>query len=164
MENKKIKLGFDKLIEPYKDGGMPNDPVDVTIGNICSKLMVQYGIPAEIVGGSLYLVMDHIANKGLVFDGNGKYGSKGAELFSCIKAQCVDLTEKKSEQDALNEILSHNPCFRHCRYRMKRIERQTRWARFKNFFNEPKESYTFCLFMILIGSVLGAAGWLYITG
>ena len=158
------KLSFDKLIEPYKDGGTEKGPVDVTIGNICSKLMVQYRIPADIVGVALYKVMYEIANNDLVFEGNGKYGSKGAELFSCIKAQCVDMVEKQSSQSALDVILSRVTCFRECRHRLKTLPLRTKWQRFKDFFNEPKESYAYCALLILIGSVTGAAAWLYITG
>lgn len=119
-EKNKVILGFDKLIEPYIEGGTPDDPIDVTIGNICHKLMVQYSIPAAVVGEAIYKVMDHIANKGLVFKGNGEYGSKGAELFSCIKTQCIDISKKKYEKDMLNIILSKVPCFRKCIFRSKK--------------------------------------------
>lgn len=125
---------FDKLIEPYKQGGTEKGPVDVTIGNICSKLMVNYRIPPEIVGSALYNVFNAIANKGLVFKGNRKWGSKGAELFSCIKAQCVDMTEKKSAQDAINAIMATTSCMRNCPVRSKVLVKTSRWQRFKMSF------------------------------
>ena len=164
MGIKKVIIGFDKLIKPYRDGGTLKSPVDVTIGNITSKLMVQYRIPPEIVGIAVYKVMDNIANKGLAFHGDGEYGSKGAELFSCIKAQCVALTEQKTSELAMNNVMATTSCLRQCRYRKKDMPLTTKWQRAKDFFNEPKESYSYCIFLILIGSVLGAAIWLYITG
>ena len=153
---------FDKLIEPYKAGGTENGPVDVTIGNICSKLMVSYRIPPDIVGVALYKVMDHVANKGLEFKGNGKYGSKGAELFSCIKAQCVAMVESKSKDAAIDSIIMQTSCFRSCRYRTSKLEKKTRWIRFKNFMNEPRESFSYCLLWIVSLTVISELIWRYI--
>lgn len=129
---------FDKLIEPYKAGGTEKGPVDVTIGNICAKLMVNYRIPPEIVGAALYKVMDNLANKGLVFKGNGKWGSKGAELFSCIKAQCMDMTEKQSAQKTIDAIMGATSCMRDCPIRSKELIKKIRWQRFKLFMAKPR--------------------------
>lgn len=125
---------FDKLLEPYKQGGTEKGPVDVTIGNICSKLMINYRIPPEIVGPALYKVFNAMANKGLVFKGNHKWGSKGAELFSCIKAQCVDMTEKQSAQKAVDVIITNMSCMRNCPVRTKKLIKSSRWQRFKMSF------------------------------
>jgi len=125
---------FDKLLAPYKQGGTEKGPVDVTIGNICSKLMINYRIPPEIVGPALYKVFDAMANQGLIFEGNDKWGSKGAELFSCIKAQCVDMTEKQSAQKAIDSIMATTSCMRPCPIRSKKVIKTSRWQRFKMSF------------------------------
>jgi len=154
---------FDKLIKPYKDGGTEKGPVDVTIGNICSKLMVSYRIPPDVVGAALYKVMDAVANKGLEFKGNDKYGSKGAELFSCIKAQCVDLTENKSVREVVNKIFKQTSCLRDCRYRTKVLEKKSRWVRIKNFWTEPRENYLYCLLWVSLFTIITELIWRYVT-
>jgi len=134
MELKKRKFNFDKLLEPYKEGGTEQSPITRTIGTITSKLMISYRIPPDIVGSAIYKVFYKIAHDGLEFKGNGKYGSKGAELFSCIKAQCIDMTQGKCSKVVIEKVLELGFCTeKDCRFRTQVIEKQDFKYQFKRF-------------------------------
>lgn len=158
------RFNIDKLLEPYKKGGLRHSPVTRTLGTITSKLLVCYRFSPEVVGTAVYKVFHKIAYEGLEFKGDGSYGSKGAELFSCIKAQCIDMTEKKSVNHTIKVITKITACSRNCRYRTVKLKKQTKWIKFKNFWFEPRESYAYCLFLIIFISSIGILTWHYIAG
>ena len=135
MELKKVQFNFDKLLKPYEDGGTEENPIKRTIGTIASKLMVSYRIPPDIVGAAIYKVFYKMAHEGLEFEGNGKYGSKGAELFSCIKSQCIEMTQKESIEKVRKEILNLAACTdRDCRFRSQVLEKQDWKFKVKRYF------------------------------
>jgi hypothetical protein len=156
-------FNIDKLLEPYKKGGLRHSPITRTLGTITSKLLICYRFSPEVVGVAVYKVFYKMAYEGLEFKGDGSYGSKGAELFSCIKAQCVDITEKKSVSNTIKVITKITACSRKCRYRTVKLKKQTKWVKFKNFWGEPRESLAYCLFWIISISSIGILTWHYIV-
>jgi len=131
----KKKFNFDKLLEPYKEGGTENYPVTRTMGTITSKLMISYKLPPDIVGLAIYKVFYKMAHDGLEFKGNGKYGSKGSELFSCIKAQCLDLTQNKCADTVREKVLELGFCTeKDCRFRTLQMEKQDWKYEVKRYF------------------------------
>ncbi len=131
----KQKFNFDKLLEPYQEGGSEESPIQRTMGTITSKLMVSYRIPPDIVGLAIYKVFYKIANEGLKFKGNGKYGSKGKELFSCIKAQCLDITQNQCADKVKEEVLALAVCTdKKCRFRTQVFEKPDLKYKLKRFF------------------------------
>ena len=157
------RFNIDELLKPYKKGGTKNSPVTRTLGTITSKLMIGYNIPPDVVGVAIYRVFYQMAYKGLEFKGDGAYGSEGAELFSCIKAQCIDIAEKNSVDRVIRQITTTLSCTRECRYRTQKLEKQSKWTRFKNFWNEPRESYSCCVFWIIFWVSMGILIWRYIA-
>ena len=131
----KQKFNFDKLLEPYSEGGTKDSPITRTIGTITSKLMVSYRIPPDVVGLALYKVFHKIAHEGLEFKGNDKYGSKGAELFSCIKAQCLDITQNKCSNEVIKKVFELGFCTeKDCRFRQQELEKQDWKYQVKRYF------------------------------
>lgn len=127
------QMDFEKLLEPYKEGGTINTPIERTIGTMASKLIIVYRLPVEIVGAAMFRVFYAMAYEGLKFKGNEKYGSKGAELFSCIKAQAIDITQKDAAKAVLKEINDMTSCVdQKCKKRMKiRVPRTKWWTKVK---------------------------------
>ena len=105
-------LPFDvyQLLLPYEEGGSENSPVKRSISTIANALVVKNRLPTEIVGAAIFKVLNEMAFKGLEFKGDGTYGSKGDELYQCIKAQAVDITEKKNTLKVIDEIREMAAC------------------------------------------------------
>jgi hypothetical protein len=113
------KLDFDALLAPYRAGGTESEPVQRTIGTIASKLIFSNRMEPEVVGAAILKVFTQML-QGLEFKGNGTYGSKGRELYSCIKAQAVDLSQRKAEKDCMATIADELACCdMKCRKRIK---------------------------------------------
>jgi len=152
MELKKVRFNFDKLLEPYSEGGTEQSPVTRTIGTITSKLIIAHRIPPDIVGLALFKVFWKIA-EGLEFKGNGKYGSKGAELFSCIKAQCVDLTQDKCSNEVIKKVFELGFCTeKDCRFRCQTLEKQDWKYQIKRYFGMRSGWFTV---LITIAPIIG---------
>ena len=134
-----MELNFNKLLEPYREGGTKESPVIRTLETITSKLITAHKFPPDIVGAALLKVFYEMANNGLIFKGNGSYGSKGAELFSCIKAQCIDTTARKATQEVRNQITEKLICCRaDCRKRTNTFKALSKWNRFMKFMLKPR--------------------------
>ena len=132
-------INFDDLIKPYSKGGTERNPATRTLGTIASKLIISYRLPVEIVGAAVFKVFYKMAYEGLEFKGNGKYGSKGKELFSCIKAQAVSMVENKAHDDVINSIAMMTACVKKdCPQRTKQLVKMTRWQRVKRFMLKPR--------------------------
>ena len=139
MGIKREDLNFEKLLKPYKEGGTEQSPVERTIGTIASKLIVANRLSPEIVGAAILKVFTKMAHEGLEFKGNGKYGSKGKELYSCIKAQAVHMVQERHHEDVLAVVSKSVACVhRKCPKRSKKLVKQTRWHRFVSFMLRPR--------------------------
>ena len=97
-------MNFDKLLEPYKDGGVENRPVERTMGTIMDYFLNKKQYPMEIVGGAVFLVFNWL-NTGGEFKGNAKYGSRGAELVTSIRMKCDDLLRQRLEGETYKAFL-----------------------------------------------------------
>jgi hypothetical protein len=91
-------FSFDKAIAPYKEGG-PNaqHPVERTWGMVINWLHGKLGFDTETVGAAILLVTLELKN-GLVFKGDGSYGSPGNEFDHYLKKVCLRLKERNNEQ------------------------------------------------------------------
>lgn len=105
-------LPFDvyQLLLPYEEGGSELSPVKRSVSTLANYLIVKCRLPAEIAGAAMFKVFNEMAFNGLEFEGDGTYGSKGAELCSCIKAQAVDITERKNTEKVINAIREMAAC------------------------------------------------------
>jgi len=87
-------MDFDKLLEPYRDGGTENKPVERTIGTIIDYLINKKGYPLDTVGAAIFTIFFRL-DAGLVYKGDGSYGSKGRELVTSIRMLCDEYTRTK---------------------------------------------------------------------
>ncbi len=132
-------LNFDKLIKPYREGGSERSKVIRTLETISAKLLVAYKFSPEVVGAAVFLVFYKIAYQGLEFKGDGSYGSKGRELFSCIKAQCVAMTQKKAVEIITGQIEGLVSCVvDDCPVRRKELVLLSRRERFNRWMGKPR--------------------------
>ena len=86
----KKEFNFEKLLEPYREGGTENAPVKRTMGTILDWLVFKKKFPPKIVGAALLLTFIELKN-GRVFKGDGSYGSAGNELVRSILMLCGEL-------------------------------------------------------------------------
>ncbi len=139
MGVKRDDLNIEELLKPYKQGGTEQNPVERTLGTISSKLIVSNRLPADIVGAAIFKVFNKMAFDGLSFKGNGKYGSEGRELFSCIKAQAVQMVQDQHHDEVLSIVYKAVACAnKNCPKRTKNLIQQTRWQRFVTFMLKPR--------------------------
>jgi len=139
MGIKRDELNFEKLLKPYKEGGTVDSPVERTVGTIASKLIVANKISPEIVGAAILKVFTKMAYDGLEFKGNEKYGSKGRELYSCIKAQAVQMVQETYHKEVLTSVSASVACVKNkCPKRSKKLIKQTRYQRLLTFLLKPR--------------------------
>lgn len=105
MTNKSAKdiwaekeIDFDKLLDPYRQGGTPEIPVRRTMGTMLDYLMNKKKYPKDIVASALFVVFSELRT-GMRFEGDGTWGSPGAQLISYIRQTCDDILHKKQEED-----------------------------------------------------------------
>jgi len=90
----KKEFNFEKLLEPYTEGGTESDPVKRTMGTILDWLIYKKKFHPEIVGAALLLTFIDL-KEGRVFKGDGSYGSAGNELVRTILLLCNKLSQGK---------------------------------------------------------------------
>jgi len=88
----KKEFNFEKLLEPYEEGGTENDPVKRTIGTILDWLIFKKKFPPKIVGAALLLTFIELKN-GKVFKGDSSFGSAGRELVRSILMLCGEIAQ-----------------------------------------------------------------------
>ena len=137
MKQKNV-FNIDKLLKPYEEGGTEASPVKRSLSTISSKLIVGNNLPAEIVGAAIFKVFQQMAHNGLKFEGDGSYGSKGRDLFSCIRAQAIDMVQKKSVDDVIRTIQNKTTCVvKNCPMRSVVLKKKSKWQRIKLFLLKP---------------------------
>lgn len=94
IEAKRYQFDFDKLLDPYREGGTENQPVRRTMGTILDYLLNKKKYPLDVVGAAILTVFMKM-NEGLVFSGDGTYGSSGAQLVTSIRIACDKLVHAK---------------------------------------------------------------------
>lgn len=133
------QFNIDGLLKPYKEGGIESSPIERSISTIASKLIISNRIPSEVVGAAIFKVFHNMAYEGLEFKGDGSYGSKGRELFSCIKAQAIDMIKKESADRVVNDIMNMTACVKsNCSQRGRTLEKMSLWHRLKLWIMQPR--------------------------
>lgn len=136
-------INFKKLIEPYQEGGTKENPVKRTLETMVNYLIVKLNFSPQIVGAALFKVFYEMATKELKFKGDGAYGSKGKELVSCIKAQCIDIGGEKNAKlviENIRDILASKSFCAHlgCKKRSRIIYYRSKWQKFLTFMLRPR--------------------------
>ena len=128
------ECNIDRLIRPYREAGAENSKVERTLETISTGLLFKHKIPAHIAGAAIYKVFYKMAFEDLKFEGDGTYGSKGRELFSCIKAQAVDMVQNESAEAVIYEISMMSACTeKDCLRRTEVFPSPKKWSRFKRW-------------------------------
>jgi len=87
-------MNFEKLLEPYRQGGTEENPVKRTMGTIVDYLVNKKGYPLDTVGAAIFTIFFEL-DTGRVYNGDGSYGSKGRELVTAIRMRCDEYTHEK---------------------------------------------------------------------
>jgi len=87
-------MNFDKLLEPYKDGGTEEIPVERTMGTIIDYLVNKKGYSLDTVGAAIFTVFFQM-DAGITFKGDGSYGSEGRQLVTAIRMVCDEYNQAK---------------------------------------------------------------------
>jgi hypothetical protein len=85
---------FEKLLEPYREGGTKSDPVRRTWGTVIDWLVNKRKFPPDIVGAAIFLVWMKIKRDGH-FKGDDSYGSAGNEFVQTIRIMCASLMQQQ---------------------------------------------------------------------
>ena len=134
-----VDFDIDSLIRPYEEGGTKDVPIKRTLRTITNALLVRYSFPPDIAGAAIWKVLNEMVVRGLEFKGDGSYGSKGAEFFSCIKAQAAEMLGKKSEDIVKEEMLKMTGCvISDCPRRSREMKIRSKWDKFVLFLLKPR--------------------------
>lgn len=132
------RFDYNKLLEPYKEGGTESHPVERTLDTLAGKLIIANKIPPKIVGASIFTTFWELAN-GLEFKGDGRHGSAGAQLYNYIRNKCVEMGQEDAKQQAFNAISTITACVnKDCPKRTTLLVQLTKWQRFKRFLTRPR--------------------------
>ena len=88
------EFNFDKLMEPYKEGGSADKPIERTMAMIVDWLVNRKKYSVEVAGGAILLTFMRIMKEGH-FKGDGTYGSPGDSLDQNIR-QAADVLNRKT--------------------------------------------------------------------
>lgn len=94
---------FEKLLDPYREGGQVAAPVERKLGLIIDWLINKKRYPVEVVGASILIVFWEMFN-GKEFAGDGTYGSKGRELDLYLRTTCDKLLQQKLQEKVFASI------------------------------------------------------------
>lgn len=92
------EVDFERLLEPYREGGTAEQPIRRTWGTLITWLSGKLRFTPEIIGAAILLVCLEM-KKGKLFNGDGSYGSKGRELAHYLKNTCLAIKETRSADD-----------------------------------------------------------------
>jgi hypothetical protein len=92
------EFNFEKLLDPYREGGTVEEPVRRTMGSMVDYLINKRKYPIEIVGAAILIVFTEMKN-GRRFEGDGSYGSRGRELLTAIRNTCNLLNQNRLQKE-----------------------------------------------------------------
>ena len=95
-KKKSEEFDFEKLLEPYRQGGTEKTPVRRTMGTLIDWLVNKKKYPVEVAGGALLIVFTELY-KWKAFKGDGTWGSAGNELAQYIRLACDNLLQKQMQ-------------------------------------------------------------------
>ena len=98
---KEDEIDFEALMDPYREGGIMDNPVRRTWGSMIRWLVDKYKFDVDIVGAAILLVCFEL-KKGKKFEGTGHYGSSGHALAQYIKQTCAAIRQNRME----NQVFS----------------------------------------------------------
>lgn len=99
----KSTFDFDKLLEPYKQGGTRENPVERSIGTIFDYLINKKRYPVDVAGAALLIIFNDL-HKGKVFEGGNRWGSSGRQLVTAIRMKCDEILQYKLKQQVFESI------------------------------------------------------------
>ena len=135
-----LEFNINELLKPYKEGGTANEPIERSLETISNALINRYKYPEYVVALAIWKIFYSIANEGLDFKGDDSYGSKGRELFSAIKAQCVQMLKEDAVKIVKATLTEKTICFRFdCPKRTTlKFEELSKWGKIVNFISKPR--------------------------
>jgi hypothetical protein len=122
-------FNFDELLEPYKEGGTKDQPVERTMGTIVDYFKNKKKYPPDVFGGAIMITFEEM-KRGKVFKGHGAtlpgphrevfykpggYGAPGRELVTYIRVKCDQLMAERHKQEMgvfaqkIIEAAAHRP-------------------------------------------------------
>ncbi len=159
INTESAKYNFFQLLKPYRQGGTVENKKKRNLDTITNALINRYGFPPDVAGGAILRVFSRMATEGLVFKGDGSYGSKGRELFSCIRSQADDIVKQKAKDSVSKEINRELHCFKmECSHRSKILKKRSK--AYKGVLRMWMNPYV----MFSVGGVSGSGAiwWPYI--
>ena len=102
---KKIKADYDieSVLEPYKEGGTEQQPIERSSGTILDWLINKKKFPSDIAGAGLISTLMELRS-GKSFQGDGTHGSKGHELVHYIAQKCDSFNKQKLKVEMFKTI------------------------------------------------------------
>lgn len=139
---------FEKLLEPYREGGQRDRPVKRTMGIMIDWLVNKKQYPVEVVGGAILIVFWEMF-KGKEFSGDEKYGSKGRELDQYVRITCDKLLNQKLQDKVfasiaggrmamINEFINREVAIK-TYPRIKKIFCRSKWKAMQAEYNQMVE-------------------------
>ena len=119
------EFNFDKLMEPYKEGGSEDKPVERTIAMDIDWLVNRKKYSVEVAGGALLLTFMRIMKEGH-FKGDGTYGSKGHEFDQNLN-QAAAVLQKKALLSETYKKLAEGRAVEMKRYMLDTSARFSPW-------------------------------------
>lgn len=101
--DEKSAFSFETLLDPYREGGTPDQPVQRCMGTIVDFLVNKKKYPVDVAGAGILIVFTEMF-KGRAFNGDGSYGSKGRELVTAIRMTCDKLLQNKMQDKVFASI------------------------------------------------------------
>lgn len=101
--DEKSAFDFEKLLDPYREGGTPDQPVARCMGTIVDFLVNKKRYPVDVAGAAILIVFTEMF-RGREFAGDGSYGSKGRELITAIRLACDRLLQNKMQDKVFASI------------------------------------------------------------
>jgi hypothetical protein len=94
---------FENLLDPYRQGGTPENPVKRTWGTIIDWLINKHKFTPDIVGAGIFLVWMQIKKNGHFQpdynpEGEPVWGSAGHKFVMSIRIICASLIQQKMSQ------------------------------------------------------------------
>lgn len=103
--DEKSAFNFEKLMDPYREGGSQTRPVKRTMGILVDWLVNKKKYPIDVAGAAILIVFTEMF-KGREFAGDGTYGSKARELDTVIRMTCDKLLQNKLKNKVFASIAS----------------------------------------------------------
>jgi hypothetical protein len=101
----KVKQEYDleSLLQPYKEGGTKEHPIERSTGTVLDWLINKKKFPPDIAGAGLVASLMDV-KQGKSFPGDGSYGSRGHELVHYVAMKCDEFNKTKLSAEMFKTI------------------------------------------------------------